>query len=57
MGWLLAVGSITALIFGKIASIKFTFHTMSAFDLIAILILSIGGLGLFLRLLREVRSV
>jgi hypothetical protein len=57
VGWLLAVGSITALIFGKIASIKFTFHTMSAFDLIAILILSIGGLGLFLRLLREVRSV
>ena len=56
LGWALAAGSLVALVFGVIASIKFTFRTMSAFDLITILILSVGGLGLFLRSLREVRS-
>ena len=56
LGWLLAIGSLVALVFGVIASIKFTFRAMSAFDLIVILILSVGGLGLFLRSLREVRQ-
>ena len=54
-GWLLACGSLVGLIFGVIASIRFTFRPMSAFDLIVILVLAIGGLGLFLRSLREVR--
>ncbi|MCB1647445.1 MAG: hypothetical protein KDI36_18425 [Pseudomonadales bacterium] len=52
-GWLLAGGSLTALIFGVIASIEFSFRMMSAFDLILILVLAFGGLGLFLRSLRD----
>jgi hypothetical protein len=54
LGWLLTFGSITALIFGVISSIRFSFRTMSAFDLIVILVLAIGGLGLFLRSLRAI---
>ena len=53
LGWLLAIGSITGLIFGVISSIRFSFRSMSAFDLIVILILAIGGLGLFLRSLKS----
>lgn len=52
LGWVLGLGSITALIFGVISSIRFSFRTMSAFDLIVILILAIGGLGLFIRSLK-----
>jgi hypothetical protein len=52
IGWLLTVGSLVALIFGVISSIQFTFRAMTAFDLISILILSAGGLGLFLNSLR-----
>jgi hypothetical protein len=56
LGWVLTVGSIAALIFGVIASINFRFVTMSAFDLISILVLSMGGLGLFLRSLKSADS-
>ncbi len=49
IGWLLTLGSLTALIFGVIASLSFSFRSMSAFELITILVLAIGGLGLFLR--------
>ncbi len=52
LGWLLAIGSITGLIFGVIASIRFSFRTMTSFDLIVILVLAMGGLGLFLRSLK-----
>jgi len=52
-GWLLSGGSLVALIFGVIASIQFNFVRMSAFDLIVILILAIGGLGLLLRSLKS----
>jgi hypothetical protein len=52
LGWILAIGSVTALIFGVISSIHFTMRHMTAFDLITILVLSIGGLGLFLRSLK-----
>lgn len=52
LGWLLTLGSVTALIFGVIASLRFSFRGMSAFDLMVILILAIGGLGLFLRSMR-----
>ena len=52
-GWLLALGSLAAMIVGVIASIHFSFVTMTAFDLIVILVLSIGGLGLFLRSLKS----
>lgn len=52
LGWVLSIGSITALIFGVISSIRFSFRTMSSFDLIVILVLAVGGLGLFLRSLK-----
>lgn len=53
IGWVLSIGSIAALMFGVISSIHFTFRSMSAFDLIVILVLAIGGLGLFLRSLKS----
>lgn len=52
LGWILSIGSITALIFGVISSIRFSFRSMTSFDLIVILVLAIGGLGLFLRSLK-----
>jgi len=51
-GWVLALGSLVALIFGVLASVSFGFRAMSAFDLIVILVLAVGGLGLFLRSLK-----
>jgi hypothetical protein len=48
----LSIGSVTGLIFGVISSIRFSFKTMTSFDLIVILVLAIGGLGLFLRSLK-----
>lgn len=54
LGWVLAYGAITALVFGVIASLNFTLRPMSAFDLLTILVLAIGSLGLFLRSLRSV---
>ena len=53
LGWLLSIGAIIALIAGVIASIRFNFRSMSAFDLITILVLAIGGLGLFIRSLKD----
>tara|TARA_B110000014_G_scaffold264200_1_gene264039 strand:- start:2135 stop:2557 length:423 start_codon:yes stop_codon:yes gene_type:complete len=52
LGWILSIGSIVALIFGVISSLRFSFRTMTSFDLIVILVLAIGGLGLFLRSLK-----
>jgi len=53
LGWLLSLGSLTALIFGVISTVRFSLRTMSSFDLIVILVLAVGGLGLFLRSLRK----
>ena len=53
LGWILSGGSLVALIFGVISSIRFTFRAMSAFDLIVILVLAVGGLGLFLKSLKH----
>lgn len=52
LGWLIAICSFAALIFGVISSVSMNLRTMSAFELIAILTLAIGGLGLFLRSLK-----
>ena len=52
IGWLLAGGSVVALVVGVIASINFTLVRMSAFDLLVIIILLVGGIGLFLRSLK-----
>ena len=54
LGWLLSIGSITALIFGVISSVRFSLRTMTSYDLIVILVLAIGGLGLFLRSLKAI---
>ncbi|MCX7559049.1 hypothetical protein OS190_05665 [Sulfitobacter sp. F26204] len=53
IGWLLAGGSLMALIFGVIANMTLQLARMSAFDLIVILVLLVGGIGLFLRSLRN----
>jgi hypothetical protein len=53
LGWLLSIGSLTALIFGVISTVRFSLRTMSSFDLIVILVLAVGGLGMFLRSLRK----
>ena len=52
LGWILTIGSISAMILGVISSIRFSMRTMTSFDLIVILVLAIGGLGLFLRSLK-----
>jgi hypothetical protein len=52
LGWTLAIGSLAALFFGVITSVNFSLRSMSAFDLLVILVLAVGGLGLFLRSLR-----
>ncbi len=51
-GWALAIGSLLALIYGVIVSTHFMLRTMTAFDLILILVLLFGGIGLFLSSLR-----
>ncbi|NOQ63860.1 MAG: hypothetical protein GQ582_05055 [Methyloprofundus sp.] len=53
LGWILTIGSLAAFIFGVIASINFRMAHMSAFDLIVILVLAVGGMGLFLRSLKS----
>jgi uncharacterized protein len=52
LGWLLAGGAMVALVFGVIASLQFSLRSMTAFELLTILVLLTGGLGLFLRSLR-----
>lgn len=56
LGWLLTLGSLAALCVGVIASIQFSLSGMSLFDLLVILVLFIGGLGLFLGSLRSVET-
>ena len=48
LGWLLTCASLIMLGFGIISSIQFQFQNMSAFELIMILVLLIGGIGLLL---------
>lgn len=51
-GWFLAIGSVIALVAGVIANLTIQFAALSIFDLLVILILFFGGIGLFLRSLR-----
>lgn len=53
IGWLLTLGSLIALVFGVIANLNIQMTAMSAFDLIVIIVLLVGGIGLFLRSLRN----
>lgn len=57
LGWVLATGSLAALIVGVISSIRFTFRTMTSFDLIVILVLFVGGIGLFLNSLKSAKQI
>ena len=56
IGWALAIGSLAALLFGVISNTHFVLRTMTAFELIVILVLLVGGLGLFLQSLRSSRT-
>jgi hypothetical protein len=53
LGWILALGSLAALVFGVLTGLQFSLRSMSLFDLLTILVLSVGGLGLFLGSLRS----
>lgn len=53
LGWILALCSIVALIFGVLSSVQFNLRSMTSFELIVILVLSVGGLGLFLGSLKS----
>lgn len=52
-GWVLAGGAVVMLIAGVLASLTFTMRSMTAFDILTILVLSMGGVGLFLRSLHN----
>ncbi len=52
-GWILSVGSLVALSVGVIVATSFRMRPMSAFDLITILVLGVGGLGILLSSLRN----
>jgi hypothetical protein len=56
LGWLLAGASLVMLGFGVIAQTRFHLHNMSAFDLLTILVLLVGGIGMFLSSLRSSKS-
>lgn len=53
LGWILAGASLIMLGFGVISQMNFQFQNMSAFELLTILVLLIGGIGLFLSSLRK----
>ncbi len=53
LGWILVIASLIMLGFGVIANIHFRLRAMSAFELLMILGLFIGGIGLFLSSLRK----
>lgn len=56
LGWLIAIASFGALVLGVISSVSMNLRSMSAFELLVILTLAFGGLGLFLNSLRPSRS-
>ncbi len=49
LGWALALGSLSAIVIGVIVNTHLALRSMSLFELIGIFVLSIGGLGVFLR--------
>jgi len=53
LGWALAIGSLAALVAGVLMNLQLTIRTMTLFDLLTILVLFIGGIGLFIRSLRS----
>lgn len=55
-GWVLSIASIAAMIFGVISTVQIRMQTMSSFDAIIIFVLAFGGLGMFLRSLKDSSS-
>ena len=55
LGWLLALGSVAALVVGVISQVRLHFSRMSLFELLSILVLAVGGFGLLVRGLRDHR--
>ncbi len=53
IGWFLLLASIVMIIFGVIGSVNLRMNTMSSFNMITILVLLMGGIGLFLSSLRH----
>ncbi len=56
LGWLIAIASFGALVLGVISSVSMNLRSMTAFELLVILTLAFGGLGLFLNSLRPSRA-
>lgn len=56
LGWLLVILSGILLLFGIISSLNLHLRNMSAFELIMILVLLVGGIGLFLGSLRSKKN-
>jgi len=53
LGWVLSIASLIMLSFGVISTVQFRMRSMSAFELIMIIILLMGGVGLFLSSLKS----
>ena len=53
LGWVLSIGSLIMLGFGVITTLRFSMRQMSVFDLLVILVLLVGGVGLFLSSLKD----
>jgi uncharacterized protein len=53
LGWLVAMGSLVALVLGVIVSTRFSLQHMNAFQLLVILVLMVGGLGMWLGSMRN----
>lgn len=56
VGWILAAGALVALVFGVLRNLRFSLVPMTVFELVLILVLCFGGLGLFLSSLRPSES-
>lgn len=52
IGWGLTAASLVMMAFGVISSVKLRLNHMTSFDLLVIMTLAIGGLGLFLSSLK-----
>lgn len=55
IGWLLSIASLSGLIFGIISTLNFSIKSMNAYELLTMIVLLVGGLGLFLSSLRETK--
>lgn len=57
VGWLLAAGSVIAMVFGVLSTVRFQLAEMSLFNLLSILVLTVGGAGLLLSSVRDAKAV